>query len=80
MSLAFVVGVGTGIAIMLVAILAGAILHSPRRDHAPRLTLPPASRRRIERARRANRADLRPAQRQQRLWVAGDFDREDTAV
>lgn len=64
----FLIGIGTGLVIALGAMVLALVLRSAQRydsnpHRAPRADLPPATARKIARARRAARADLRLAQR-----------------
>lgn len=78
MLLAIIIASSLGIGIILGA-AAMAIYYEARDPDRPRL--PPATRRQLARAARANRADIRRAQHDQRHWLPpsiDDFDHEET--
>lgn len=74
----FLAGVLFGCCLCAIAVIIADLIRSRRE----RRTLPPATRKQIRRAARANRAQLRVLQGgDQRRWVPpanGDFDNEDT--
>lgn len=74
-SAVFFFGVAVGVLIMVGALVIAVVWGmSPSVPIRPRISLPPAT------ARRAARADLRPAQRRFIAPFDGDFEHEDTAT